>query len=107
MKLQLLDELIALSHGEERSTDCLIAVKVKNAPELNIKRAQELFPKTAKSVMPITTSQMTTVPAAMTQNRLATATESSPAGCSMLCSETQAASSGAQLASAKDFTSRK
>ena len=47
MKLQLLDELIALGHGEIRSTDCIIAINATDIPEPDIERAQRIFSKTA------------------------------------------------------------
>jgi hypothetical protein len=47
MKLQLLDELIALGHGSERSTDCIIAVASSGLPAPDIERAQRIFPKSA------------------------------------------------------------
>jgi hypothetical protein len=47
MKLQLLDELIAIGHGDLRSTDCLIAVDATNLPSPDPARAQKKFPKTA------------------------------------------------------------
>lgn len=47
MKLQLLDELIALGHGSERSTDCIIAVSSRGLPSPDITRAQMIFPKTS------------------------------------------------------------
>ncbi len=47
MKLHLLDELIALGHGSERSTDCIIAVAAHGLPSPDIERAQKIFSKTA------------------------------------------------------------
>lgn len=47
MKLQLLDELIALGHGDLRSTDCIIAVSAENLPRPDIDRAQRIFKKTS------------------------------------------------------------
>ncbi len=47
MKLQLLDELIALGHGNIRSTECIIAVSAENIPEPDIERAQGIFKKTS------------------------------------------------------------
>lgn len=47
MKLQLLDELIALGHGKTRSTECVIAISAKNISQPDIERAQKIFNKTA------------------------------------------------------------
>lgn len=47
MKLELIDELISLGHGKIRSLDCVLVVKIKSMPELQILRAQKHFPKTA------------------------------------------------------------
>lgn len=47
MKLQLLDELIALGHGDVRSTDCIIAISAENIPMPDIERAQRIFKKTS------------------------------------------------------------
>lgn len=47
MKLQLLDELIALGHGNIRSTECIIAISAKNISQPDIQRAQGIFQKTA------------------------------------------------------------
>lgn len=46
MKLQLLDELIALGHSDVRRTECVIAVRVKNTHP-DIERARKHFPKTS------------------------------------------------------------
>ena len=48
MKLQLLDELISLGHGNIRSTDCLIAVNLPPGMIPDPERAQKVFPKTSK-----------------------------------------------------------
>lgn len=55
MKLQLLDELIALGHSGKRSTECIIAVSAENLPAPDIARAQEMFPKTAAHSASLTT----------------------------------------------------
>ncbi len=47
MKLQLLDELIALGHGSDRSTDCIISVSSRGLSAPDISRAQKIFSKTA------------------------------------------------------------
>ncbi len=47
MKLQLLDELIALGHGGDRSTDCIIAVGSRDLADPDISRAQKIISKTA------------------------------------------------------------
>lgn len=47
MKLQLLDELIALGHEGVRSTDCIVSVEWSGTGGPDVARAQKLFPKTA------------------------------------------------------------
>ncbi len=55
MKLQLLDELISLGHGNLRSTDCLIAVKLPDGLKPDPALAQKIFPQTSRH--PITLSE--------------------------------------------------
>ncbi len=53
MKLQLLDELIALGHQEVRTTDCIVAVKA-NPSSWDLERAQKIFSKTNQYPMKMT-----------------------------------------------------